>query len=272
MPAFICAECGLQYPYSETPPANCVVCQDDRWATLQPKQGWTTIGAMRANYRNAFRRHEPGLMGFATLPEFGGGQRALLVRTAQGNILWDCLSFLDEATIAIVTALGGVSAISVSHPHHYGSMVEWSHAFDSAPIFLSASDRKFVARMDAAIRFWEEDTVELVEGVTLLRCGGHFAGSTVLHWAQGGGGNGALLTGDTIDILPNGKVGFMRSHRNMIPLDASSVSHIAETLLTLKFDTIYGSTWDRVVGTNGAEVLAHSARRYIDAVSAPPVG
>jgi glyoxylase-like metal-dependent hydrolase (beta-lactamase superfamily II) len=270
MPAFICVECGSQHAHSETPPESCVVCLDERWATTAAKQRWTTLTAMRATHRNAFRRLEPGLMGCSTEPAFGGGHQALLLRATGGNILWDCVSYLDEATIAIVTALGGVSAIAASHPHCYASMVEWSHAFNSAPIFLPAVDRKFVTRLDPAIHFWEDDMVALVEGVTLLRCGGHFAGSTALHWAQASGGRGALLSGDTVEVLPNGRVGFMRSHRNMIPLDAASVGAIAEILSGFPFDAIYGSTWDRVVATKGQQVLAQSARRYVEAIVAPP--
>jgi hypothetical protein len=35
--------------------------------------------------------------------------------------------------------LGGVSAIAVSHPHYYATMVEWARAF-SALIFVHAAD------------------------------------------------------------------------------------------------------------------------------------
>ena len=35
----------------------------------------------------------------------------------------------------------------------------------------------------------------------MLRVGGHFAGSSVLHWSQGSAGKGSLFTGDTLQIV-----------------------------------------------------------------------
>ena len=127
-------------------------------------------------------------------------------------MLWDCISLLDEATIAIVKGLGGLIGIAISHPHYYSSMVEWAHAFD-APVHLHASDREWVMRPDPSIKFWDGDTLSLARGVTLIRCGGHFAGGTVLHWAQGAGKRGALLSGDIVQVIPDRKfVTFMRSY------------------------------------------------------------
>ena len=57
------------------------------------------------------------------MPAFGIGQRALLVRTREGNILWDCVSLIDSDTVALIKALGGIYAIAISHPHYYTSMV-----------------------------------------------------------------------------------------------------------------------------------------------------
>ena len=58
-----------------------------------------------------------------------------------GSVLWDCLSFIDDDTVAAVEALGGVSAIAISHPHFYATCVEWSRAFGGVPVFLHADDR-----------------------------------------------------------------------------------------------------------------------------------
>ena len=270
MPAHICTGCGVQYPNAESPPSQCVICRDDRRLGVGAKQTWTTQAEMRGTHFNAFRRHEPGLMGIGTLPSFAMGQRALLLRTAQGNILWDCLSFLDDATIALIGALGGISAIAASHPHYYGAMIEWSHAFNSAPVYLHAADRKFITRLDSSITFWEDDAFQVIPGVTLLRVGGHFAGSSVMHWAQGAGGRGALLASDTLRIGPDGMISFMRSYPNLIPLDASTAYRIADTLLARPFDSIYGSFWDQVVAADGQSLLSRSVQRYVHAVTNPP--
>src|SRR5207302_6305367 len=48
----------------------------------------------------------------------------------------------------------------------------------------------WVMRADPAIVFWEGETRRLGDGLTLIRCGGHFAGGTVLHWGDGADGRG----------------------------------------------------------------------------------
>ena len=69
------------------------------------------------------------MWGIGTEPKFAIGQRALLVPGAGGNLLWDCISLLDDETVAAVDDLGGLSAIAISHPHFYSSMMAWSEAF-----------------------------------------------------------------------------------------------------------------------------------------------
>jgi len=269
MPAFICTTCGTQYPDSPEPPSGCLICQEERQYVNPLGQAWTTLAALRRTHFNAFRQHEPGLTGIGTTPGFAIAQRALLLRTERGNVLWDCISFLDDATLEIVRALGGISAIAISHPHYYSSMVEWSHAFN-APVHLHAADRQWVVRPDPSVTFWDGETKELAPGVTLIRCGGHFAGGTVLHWAQGAGGKGALLSGDIVQVGPDRKVSFMRSYPDLIPLDASSVQHIADVLEPWPFDPIYGAWWERIIASGGKQAMEFSVRRYLRAISAPP--
>jgi glyoxylase-like metal-dependent hydrolase (beta-lactamase superfamily II) len=267
MPAFICTTCGSQYPNTEAPPAGCLICQDDRQYINPAGQAWTTLEAMRKTHFNAFRRLEPRLMGVGTFPAFAIGQRALLLRKPDGNILWDCISFLDEATVTLVTALGGISAIVTSHPHFIASAVEWSHAFRSAPVYVHGMDRHFVPRLDPVITFWDGDTLDLGEGMTVIRCGGHFPGSSVLHWENGADGGGVLLTGDTLQVRPDKGLTFMYSYPNLIPLDAATVQRIADTLAPLRFETIYGGWWERVIPVRAKQVMADSVAQYLRAVS-----
>ena len=140
MLAFICTACGIQYPPSDAPPAECCVCQDERQFTPPVGQSWTTLDQLAARHLNAFRQHEPGLIGIGTQPSFAIGQRALLVCTPHGNVLWDCISLIDEATVALINGLGGLSAIAISHPHFYTTLVEWSRAFGNVPVHLHADD------------------------------------------------------------------------------------------------------------------------------------
>ena len=270
MPNFICSACGTQFAESAAAPARCPVCDEERQYIPETGQSWTTLETMRVTRRNAFRLHEPGLFGIGTEPAFAIGQRALLVRGADGNVLWDCVSFIDDATVEIVRALGGVRAIAISHPHYYSSMVEWSRAFGGAPIHLHAADREWVMRPDASIRYWEGDRLTIAEGLTLVHCGGHFAGGTVAHWNAGAAGQGVLLTGDVVQVGPDRRsVSFMYSYPNYIPLGAPDVERITRAVEPLAFDRLYGAWWDRHIDRGAKEAFTRSVERYLARIGRP---
>lgn len=272
MPAHICVTCGVQFAERPEPPASCPICDDERQFVNRRGQTWTTPEALRRSHRNVLRAEEPGLLGIGMEPSFAIGQRALLVRTPEGNVLWDCTSLLDDAVVEAVRAMGGLAAIAVSHPHFYASVVDWSHAFGRAPVYLPAADREYVMRPDPVIQFWDRERRALPGGLTLVRCGGHFAGSALLHWPAGAGGRGALLTGDTIQCVPDrGAVSFMYSYPNYIPLAPAAVRRVAAAVENLRFDRIYGGWFDRVVPSDAKAVVARSAERYVRALGTPPV-
>jgi hypothetical protein len=101
--------------------------------------------------------------------------------------------------------------------------------------------------------------------VTLLRLGGHFAGGSVLHWAQGAGGRGALLSGDIVQVAADlNRVSFLWSYPNMMPLSATTVDRIADTLSPWAFERIYGAFPGRQVMAGGAAAVQRSAARYIE--------
>ncbi len=269
MPNYICITCGHQYAESEKPPTRCPICDDDRQFVNPRGQSWTTMDELALAHRNELRPLEPGLTGIGTEPKFAIGQRALLVQGAGGNVLWDCISLLDENTVKAVEELGGVSSLAMSHPHLFGSMVEWSRAFDNAPIYLHADHRPWVQRPDPVIEFWGGESLNLTEGVSLHRCGGHFDGSTVLLWPDGGEGKGVLLSGDTLYVAPDRKhVSFMYSFPNFIPLSAPVIDRIVERLKPLKFDRIYGHFFELEIESDAPRAVERSAERYKRAIGA----
>jgi len=268
MENYICKTCGTQFAGTEKPPYGCPVCNDERQYVGWEGQQWTTLKALQQEYHNVLKPLEPGLTGIGTNPPFAIGQRALLVQTPAGNILWDCISLVDDAAVKEVEALGGISAIAISHPHFYSSMVEWSKAFH-APVYLHADDREWVMRPDSNIHFWEGDTKQLMDGITLHRLGGHFKGSTVLHWREGAGGRGALLSGDTLQVVSDRRyVSFMYSFPNLIPMSAKVVRGIADRVEKIEFDRIYGAWWGMVVDKDAKAAVARSAERYLAALRA----
>jgi hypothetical protein len=264
MPAFICTACGTQYAESTAPPAQCLICEEERQYVPPRGQSWTTLPALANSHMNAFHEYDAGIVGIGA--GFAIGQRALLVRTQGGNILWDCIATLDAATVTLIKGLGGLKAIAISHPHFYTTMVEWARAFD-CPIHLNAADKNWIMRSDAAITLWDGDTLKLWDGVTLIRCGGHFEGGTVLHWAHGAAGRGVVCAGDILTVAQDRKwLSFMRSYPNFIPLDRRTVEHIGQALEPFAFETIYGHYFDRVIAKDGKAVLARSIARYADAI------
>ena len=264
MPAFICTTCGMQYAPSEKPPAACPICDDERQYVPPSGQSWTTLETVAKRHMNAFRELEPNLLSVTTFPAFGINQRAQLLRTPDGNILWDCITLLDRATVALIKGLGGLQAIAISHPHYYSSMVEWSQAFGGIPIHLHVDDKKWIMRDHPAIALWHGGTKELLPGVTLIRAGGHYPGGTVLHWAAGADGKGALLSGDIVQVVADNKsVSFMWSFPNVIPLSAPRVEAVVKAIEPYAFDRVHGAFTDRTIWTDGKGVVSRSAARYL---------
>ena len=263
----VCVTCGTQFPPAEHSPERCPICEDERQFVGLQGQQWIAFDKLQQTHRNSFHQEGEGIWGIATVPAFGIGQRALLVRTGAGNILWDCISLVNPDTVALINALGGISAIAISHPHYYTSMVEWSRAFGGVPIYLHEDDREWVQRRDVSIIFWQGETYALGNGLTLIRVGGHFPGFQVLHSAEAEHGQGALFTGDQPQVCPDKRfVSFMYSYPNFIPLDGASVRRIVSALEPFSFTKLYGAWPNFVVQGNAKGVLRRSAERYLRAL------
>jgi hypothetical protein len=119
-----------------------------------------------------------------TQPTFAIGQRAIISATPNGNILWDCLSLLDAATIILFKGLGGQQAIVISHPHGNIAIIAGAWPLAASPSTCTLLTKNgSCAPMRAS-----SSTLSPLPGVTPIRCGGHLAGSCVLHWANGANG------------------------------------------------------------------------------------
>jgi glyoxylase-like metal-dependent hydrolase (beta-lactamase superfamily II) len=267
MENFICMQCGTQYRATAQPPPRCTICEDERQFVRYGGQGWTTLDRLAIDHHNRFEDEALQLLGIGTEPEFAIGQRSLLLQSPGGNLLWDCISLLDNKTIAEVNVRGGIRAIAISHPHFYSSMVEWADHFD-AQIFLHAADRQWVMRESPRIQFWQGTTLSLWDGLTLVNCGGHFEGGAVLHWPAGANGKGALLTGDIITVVQDRRyVSFMRSYPNLIPLGPAAIHQILERIEPFSFDQIYGGWWNASALSDAKAAVARSAKRYLRTIT-----
>ncbi len=268
MTAFICAACGTQYPDSAVPPEECPVCQDERQYVPASGQAWLTLPELSADHEIVWREEDPGVHSLILQPHFAIGQRAFLIETEEGNILWDCIGLVDDRAIEWIKSRGGLRAIAISHPHYYSTMGAWSGALGNVPIHIHEGDRKWAQSLSPAVEFWSGCTLQLTSELTLVQCGGHFAGGSVLHWSNGADGRGSLFSGDIIQVTPGGDhVSFMYSYPNMIPLNASAVTRIVESVEPYQFDRIYGAFAGRTVPSGGNSAVTRSAERYLKAIS-----
>jgi glyoxylase-like metal-dependent hydrolase (beta-lactamase superfamily II) len=284
-PAAICATCGNHY--FGVVPETCVICSDERQWVPPGGQRWTTQAELAAaGHQSDVRDVEPGLTGVGAEPPFAIGQRSLVVRTPAGNLLWDPSGFIDEAAISAVRSLGGLSYVTASHPHFYGAIGSWSRAFD-AEILVPEADASWLGALLGAsnatvtgtgtgtgsgvglaaqppVRTWST-TLDVLPGVTLLQCGGHFPGSAVVHWASGADGRGVLLSGDTIFVTPGeDRVTFVWSAPNRLPLAEPAVRGIWEAVRPYEFDRVYGGWWNPVLRSGGYDTVRRSVSRYIE--------
>ena len=262
MTVWICRGCGIEHPDTPRPPDRCVICTDDRQYVPGGVQEWTTQAELAGRYEADFHELEDGLIGVTVTPRFGIGHRPLLVRTPDGSILWEPAGYVDDVMIARVRSEGDLVAVAASHPHLVGAAVSWAREF-GVPFYVNAADRRWVCRPDPMVRFWDE-RAELLPGVTLIRAGGHFPGSAVLHWSAGADGRGVLLVGDTLMVAADlATVSFMRSYPNLIPLPERLVRGIQAALQPLAFDRIYGGFDGSVVAAAAKAAVDFSAARYL---------
>ncbi|CAL8466599.1 g6135 [Coccomyxa elongata] len=258
----VCVTCGAEYP---SPSTSCKICEDERQYVAKGGQKWIDKEDLLKQHKNKLQDEEPGLLGIGTDPPFAIGQRSLLLQTDDGNLLWDCINVLTEGTKDQVHKLGGIKAIAISHPHFYTGMATWAAEF-GATIYVHELDKEWVTNPSEHIQYWTGDKVELFGGLTLLRLGGHFPGSAVLHWSKGCEGRGILCTGDTIQATPGeGWVSFMYSYPMMIPLPAAQVARIRDTVQNwpYQFEHLYGGWFGKAVGADAKAVVLRSADRYM---------
>lgn len=260
MKHYICVTCGIQYDAAATAPAHCPVCEDERQYVNPAGQSWTTLEQVQQKHKNIIELVAPDLYAIYTTPDFGIGQRAHLLITPEGNILWDCITNLDVSTISIIKHLGGIKAIALSHPHYFSTIVEWSHAFDNIPVYVHKLDEEWLQRHDSVIRLWEGPELALWGGIRLVLCGGHFPGGNVLYSPAN---KGALLVGDVIQVSTDRKtVSFMYSYPNNIPLSAKEVETVHQAVAPLAYEAMYGA-FGKYILTGADKAVDFSVKRYI---------
>lgn len=261
----ICTTCGIQYETDRNPPASCLICEDERQYVNKNGQSWIYREELARHHHNKIDQVGPNLWSIYSSPTFGIGQRAHLLITPHGNLMWDCVSHLDPPTIDQINALGGINAIAISHPHYFATMMDWSQSFGDVPVYINKSDANWLCRKGPAVTFWQGPELELWDGIKLIQCGGHFPGANILFVPFG---KGSLLVGDVIQVCPDRKsVSFMYSYPNYIPLSGKEVLSIFREVKDLTFDALYGAFGHHILHS-GKEILEFSVNRYLKRIGA----
>ena len=258
----ICGTCGTRYASLKTTDDDCSICLDDRQYVGDNGQVWCSYHELAKNRSIRFTQLEDNLYVLQPVPNFAIGQQAFLVLSEGGNMLWDCIPFLDEPAVAFIHSLGGLQAIAISHPHYYSLMVEWSTVFD-CPVYLNALDKDWVMRSSKQINFWKGKRKLLWNDMQLIHTGGHFLGSAVLYLPCHGN-KGSLLTADTIYVARDRKsVSFMYSYPNLIPLPQDAIEQIYERVKEPNYETMRGAFDGQVIATDAKQALSKSVQRYL---------
>jgi glyoxylase-like metal-dependent hydrolase (beta-lactamase superfamily II) len=258
----ICSTCGTQLLAEPDTPAFCPICTDDRQYVPESGQQWTLPAELEHRNIKIMQLNEH-LYALKISPDFAIAQRALLLISPGGNVLWDCIPYLDKPAIDFIKAKGGLKAIAFSHPHYYSNMNDWAAEFD-CPIYIHHNDAEWVPFKTPHIKLWQGDNLQLGDGISIIHIGGHFAGSCVLHIA-GLTPQGTVLCGDTFNIARSKRhMAIMYSYPNIILLSKTAFVKAYEKASQLNFDTVYGAFENQDIEGNAMEIFEASMLRYKD--------
>lgn len=257
----ICLTCGTRH--SADAPDFCAICKDERQYVPATGQKWISYNELAQTHTIRFNKLLSNVYQLRISPAFGIAQRAHLILSPGGNILWDCLPFLDEATVAFIRSKGGLKCIAISHPHYYGLMASWADTFD-CPIYLHGADSEWVMDKSDRIQFFNEDKQVLWDGMEIIHTGGHFAGSTILH-APHMEDKGSIFVGDTLQIAQSRQfISIMYSYPNQIPLSINEINRISSMVTVLSFDSMYGAFEWQNIQSGAKDLFLRSVKRYQD--------
>ncbi|CAK7237318.1 hypothetical protein SBRCBS47491_009935 [Sporothrix bragantina] len=235
-------------------------------------------GAQKSTPTFLCRKYDSGVLSIYTTPQVAIGQRALLLCTEIGNLLWDCITYLDDATVQTINELGGIAAIVISHPHYYSTALQWATAFD-CPVYLSAEDSEWIMRRGDAHVLWEGQRMNFLGGqFTAVKVGGHFPGSSELLWKD----RKNLFVADSITVIPsetlylgdksNTPIGFTRAdaspeedlNTNLVDIHGHRLRHMDEIGIELMILSLNTAGCQGITDRAKAEALATAANDYIE--------
>jgi len=257
----ICCACGTQFPPNQNVNQPCPVCIDDRQYIPENGQQWTNHSALLKTHVCSIQKIQENIYEIRTEPSFAIGQRAILIVTKNGNVLWDCIPLLDPPTIEFIRTKGGLKAIAISHPHYYSNMNDWATVFN-CPVYIHTNDRQWVPDIEN-ILFWEGKEQYLFNDIKIINTGGHFPGSCILHIATSPD-KPIVLSGDSLQIARNKNfISIMHSYPNHIPLPLAEILRIRDLIEPFEFEIMFGAFAFQNIYENAKDIFIRSMEKYI---------
>lgn len=267
----ICITCGTQFSGNVSTPEICPICIDDRQHVPPCGQKWISRDDLKKNYQVSLQSM-PGLSGGQSAPatsvyrlkvdpHFALNNRAILIKSKSGNILWDCIPVLDEAAIDSIKSMGGLKAIAISHPHYYSNMNDWAAAFD-CPIYVHHLDAEWVMDKGPHINYWQGDELSFFDGIRMIHTGGHFRGSCVLQ-VPDLSASGTIFCGDSLYIARSKKhTAVMYSYPNQIILPRADFAAFEKRMSAIQFDSLIGAFDHQELSGNARTIYESSMQGY----------
>ncbi|NRA88188.1 MAG: hypothetical protein HRU28_12540 [Rhizobiales bacterium] len=265
MPKYTCKTCGVQQSNTQNHSNLCPICEDERQYVPSSGQEWIKLADHYNQHHINWVKVETNAYQLSLEPKIGIGQTAFFIETKHGNYLWDCLPLINDKLIEDIKAKGGLNAIAISHPHYYSNAADWATEFN-IPIYIHHDDKEWFQDDDDNVLFWQGDTLNLEDDLTLIKCGGHFNGGTILHWSNTHDNKGAVFTADIIaPQARHNSLSFMYSYPNKIPLSGQAVKHIGKIVSPYAFDRLYGPFGTNVM-PHADKIVQQSVKRYLEAI------
>lgn len=257
----ICKTCGTRYSKHLFAEDKCSICLDERQYVKSYGQQWVSYNQLAENHTIKIKLLSDDLYELKILPSFAIAQRAFFIKSDFGNILWDCIPFIDQPTVDFIKNNGGLKAIVISHPHYYSLMNEWAKVFE-CPIYLHQKDEEWIMDNKTSVTFWNGDKKKLNDDFTIHKIGGHFAGSSVLE-TKLSSFKKSLFVGDTLYLSRDKKhLSVMFSYPNVIPLSNQENLKVFKKIDEIEFDSLFGAFSFQTLKSDAQKVFNKSFNLY----------
>ena len=237
MTPYLCTNCGFWQRHFAVP-HTCPVCTDFRHTPPEEGFYFLTPDAADAETRTVWAGADTDVVTFSTNPRLGIGPNGYLLKHPAGNVFFDGTAYYSPEALNLIASLGGIKWLSASHPHAYGALWQLQERF-APTVAVQLQDLGWTNAFETNWPF--DERLEIAPGLTLVHTGGHFAGHTILHWAE----KKLLFAGDMVKFhWDAGKPVGLSTHKGFnrkIPMSHAEIRRYAEAVQDLDFDTVYTS-------------------------------